>query len=525
MAEVSTMIIAAFAFGVGAKLAKLPPLVGFLIAGFVLSASGMRSTPWLEGVADLGVTLLLFSIGLKLRVNTLLRPSVWGSATLHMALSVGLFGALFYALGFGVFGGLDLATAALIAFALSFSSTVFAVKVFEEQGRETSLHASTAVGILIVQDLVAVVFLAASKGKPPSLWALGLLLLIPGRAILKWLMERAGHGELLLLLGFMMAFEGHALFEAVGLKGDLGALVVGMLVADHPKAKETATWLMGFKDLFLVGFFLSIGLGGVPSLADVGVALFLVALVPAKSALFFAILTRFRLRARTATLTSLSLSSYSEFGLIVGALGVKMGWLSTQWLLIIAVAVAMTFVTAAPINAFAHRLYDRWRELLLRFQTATRLPEEAPLHVGDAEVVIFGMGRIGSSAYDALRDELGMQLVGVDNDASVVDAQVAAGRNVVKGDPTDVDFWERVNRQHQVRVAMLALPNHEANLDAIYEIRRQDRGPEIWLAAIAHHDDHAAELEERGVDAAFNLYSRAGRGYADLVRDIKGGAA
>jgi hypothetical protein len=368
-----------------------------------------------------------------------------------------------------------------------------------------------------------VVFLAASKGEAPSIWALALLLLIPGRIVLTWLMERAGHGELVLLLGFMMALEGHALFETVGLKGDLGALVLGMLVADHPKSKEMAAWLMGFKDLFLVGFFLSIGLGGVPSLADLGVASFLVALVPIKTALFFGILTRFHLRARTATLASLSLSNYSEFGLIVGALGVKMGWLSTQWLLIVAVAVAMTFVAAAPINAFAHRIYDRSRDFLLRFQTGTRLPEEAPLSIGDAEVVIFGMGRVGSSAYDSLSEELGMQLVGVDNDDLVVAAQIAAGRNVVKGDPTDVDFWERVNRETPVRIAMLALPNHEANCDAAYEVRRQESGRSVWLAAIAHHGDEARELEQSGVDAAFNLYSRAGQGYADLVREMKGG--
>ena len=198
------------------------------------------------------------------------------------------------------------------------------LKVFEEQGQSRSLHARTAVGILIVQDVIAVIFLAASTGKVPSPWALALLALIPGRRLLKWLMERCGHGELLLLLGIMMTIAGSELFELVKLKGDLGALIFGMLVAGHPKAKEMASSLLSFKDLFLVGFFLSIGLRGIPSIPDLAIALFLVALVPIKVALYFSVLTRFHLRARTSAMASLGLAEYSEFGLIVAAINITL---------------------------------------------------------------------------------------------------------------------------------------------------------------------------------------------------------
>jgi predicted Kef-type K+ transport protein len=209
------LITAAFVLGLGVRFLGLPPLVGFLLAGFGLNAAGYSSTPALELIAEVGVTVLLFTIGLKLRVGSLLRPEVWAGATLQMALTVTVFGALFFVLPFGIFAGLELGTAALIAFALSFSSTVFAVKVFEEQGQSEALYARTAIGILIMQDVIAVVFLAASTGKVPSPWALGLLALIPGRHALKWLMERSGHGELLLLLGIMMTIAGSELFELV----------------------------------------------------------------------------------------------------------------------------------------------------------------------------------------------------------------------------------------------------------------------------------------------------------------------
>lgn len=514
MADLPLMFGAAFALGIAVRFVGLPPLVGFLVAGFALNAAGLRHTPVLETISDLGVTLLLFTIGLKLRVRTLLRPPVWAGATLHMGVFVALFGALFAI-------ELDLRTAVLVAFALSFSSTVFAVKAFEAQGQAGALHARTAIGMLIVQDLVAVVFLAASKGQTPSVWALVLALLLPGRRALKWLMERSGHGELLLLLGLVMALQGHALFEAVELKGDLGALVLGMLVADHPKAREMSDSLMGFKDVFLVGFFLSIGLGGVPSGSDFLVALSLLALIPIKVALYFGVLTRFRLRARTATMTSLGLANYSEFGLIVGMLGVKMGWLSTQWLSIIAVSVALTFIVSSPLNVRAVRIYDRLRTLLTRFETVKRLPEEEPIHVRNVEVVVFGMGRIGAGAYDALAPALGDKLLGVDNDVPTVRRHLSAGRRVIAGDPTDLDFWERLVLEGNIQVAMLALPKQASNLTALAEIRKRS-ADEIVVTAIAMHDDQVEELRRNGASAAFNLYANAGQGYADLVREAVG---
>jgi predicted Kef-type K+ transport protein len=510
------LIVVAFVLGLGARLVGLPPLVGFLAAGFALKAIGFEASDDLQRIGDLGVTVLLFSIGLKLSVSSLLRPEIWAGASLHMLATVLLLAPLFAILGFGLFTGLPLGTVVLIAFALSFSSTVFAIKTFEEQGQAESLYARTAIGMLIMQDVIAVVFLAASTGKPPSPWALALLLLLPARRLLTRVMERAGHGELLLLLGIIMTLGGAALFEFVQLKGDLGALIFGMLVADHPKAKEMAGALLSFKDLFLVGFFLSIGMSGLPTLGDFATALLLAALIPIKVLLYLGILTRFRLRARTATMASLGLANYSEFGLIVGAVAVGNGWLSEKWLLIIAVAVALTFVGAAPVNSNAHRLYDRFRVWLRGLETAERLPEEVPVDLAGAEVVIFGMGRFGTAAYDVIRREFGDRVIGVDVDPEIVERREAEGRRVVRGDPTDSDFWERVEAASgRVRLAMLAMPNHRVNLVAIDEMH-EFSFRDVLVAATADYDDEIADLRERGA-VAFNRSREAGQGFADFA--------
>ena len=121
----------------------------------------------------------------------------------------------------------------LVGFAFSFSSTVFAVKVLEERGEMSSLHGKIAIGILVMLDIFAVIFLAISTGKAPNIWALALLIGLPVlRPIMFWILNRSKHGELLPLFGFFFALVlGYQAFEFAGLKGDLGALIIGMMFA------------------------------------------------------------------------------------------------------------------------------------------------------------------------------------------------------------------------------------------------------------------------------------------------------
>lgn len=507
----------AFLFGLGARLTGLPPLVGYLIAGFVLYGAGMQATATLREFAEIGVTLLLFSIGLKLRVGNLRMPQVWVVASLHMLAAVVLLVAFILGLGFigvPVFAGLDASQAALIAFALSFSSTVFAVKVLEEKGEMDAVYGRIAIGILIIQDIAAVIFLAVSTGKIPSLWALSLLLLIPLRPVLFKMLDRSGHGELMILFGLSLALGGAKLFELVGVKGDLGALILGLSLAASPRSSELARHLLGFKDLFLVGFFLVIGLSGPLSLQAVGIALLLVIVVPLKVAFFFWLLARFRMRVRTSLLASLSLANYSEFGLIVAVLAIANGWMSGDWLIIIAVALSISFIVAAPINTAAHQLYSRYRRPLQKFEVTNLLPSEQLINPGDVSVIIFGMGRVGSGAYDAIYQRIGAGLLGVDFDKYTVEAHRKAGRHVVRGSVTDPDFWERFNIDHRViNLVMLAMPNQQENLYAVKQLRRL--GYKGKLSAIAKYPDDIDALKKAGADSVFNLYAEAGAGFAD----------
>lgn len=515
-------ITVAFLFGFAVRQASLPPLVGFLAAGFVLKAMGVAAGDVLQVIADLGVTLLLFTIGLKLDIRSLLKPEIWAGATLHMCITVLVFGLMLLGLssfGFAFFAGLDFKPALLVAFALSFSSTVFAVKVLEERGEMSSLHGRVAIGILIMQDVLAVIFLTASTGKIPSPWAVAVIAgLFAARPLLYKVMDRCGHGELVILCGFFLALVvGAASFEAVAMKADLGALVVGMLMAGHSKSKELAKSLFGFKEIFLVGFFLSIGLSGVPAWESVGIALLLTLLVPFKVALFFLLLTRFRLRARSSLLASFNLANYSEFGLIVGAVGATKGWLANDWLIIIAIALSLTFVLAAPLNTAANTIYRKLHDRLVSFETDQRHPDDQLIDPGPATIAVFGMGRIGTAAYDFMRKRYGETIVGLDFNMKAVQKHQAAGRNVLQGDATDPDFWARVRAggNRRIHLVMLAMPNHKANLFAVEQLLKG--GYQGTIAATAMFDDQVEELKQLGVHAAYNFYAEAGTGFAEHV--------
>lgn len=511
-------ILIAFTLGLLARFAGLPPLVGFLATGFLLNAYGIASGEMLEKLSDLGITLLLFTVGLKLNLRTLARPQVWGVTTVHTATIVVVFGFVIYGLalaGIPFLTDLDLPQAFLIAFALSFSSTVFVVKALEERGEMTSMHGRIAVGILVMQDIAAVVFLAVSTGALPSIWAIFIVLLIPLRPLLHRLLERVGHGELLVLYGFLLAMGGAELFELVEMKGDLGALVLGILIASHPKSDELAKTMLSFKDLFLLGFFLSIGLAGTPSWETLAIGTVLAPAVLLKSALFFYLLTRFKLRARTGLLASLNLNTYSEFGLIVAAIGVGNGWIDAQWLIVIAIASALSFAMAAVLNTVAHRLYTRHREFWKGLQREDLVADDQSLDTRGATIAVIGMGGVGTGAYDKMREIHGDCVLGIDIDPITTDNQCEMGRNVLHGDPSDADFWDRIQAAHKLDLVLLAMPKVTTNLAVVRQLKMASFAGRI--AAIAKFPDEVEALQQAGAATVFNIYTEAGAGFAGHV--------
>ena len=152
-------ILFAFICGLAAKTISLPPSIGFLAAGFILNIAGYQADESLSVLSDLGITIMLFTIGLKLNVKNLFKTEVWFGCSIHTLLWIVVtltFVKILTLASVSYFSDLDLTTAALIAFALSFSSTVCVIKLLEENGEMRTRHGKLAVSILVIQDIIAV---------------------------------------------------------------------------------------------------------------------------------------------------------------------------------------------------------------------------------------------------------------------------------------------------------------------------------------------------------------------------------
>lgn len=512
-------ISVAFLGGLLARRINLPPLIGFLAAGFVLSAFNFNSGGMaLQALSELGVMLLLFTIGLKLNVRSLISKEIWLGTTIQMGLMTLFFGLFVFAAGFsGLYFlyGINYKAALVVGFALSFSSTVFAVKILEDRGEVNSMHGKISIGILVMQDIIAVLFLSIVGSSKPNLWLLALpLYLFVVRYLLLWLLSKIDHGELFTLFGFFAAFVlGAISFKFFGLKPDLGALVIGILIGSHERSKELTKHMMGYKDFFLVAFFLQIGLHGLPDWSIFAVALVLSLLLVVKGGFFLYLFTRFNFRARTSWLATLSLSNYSEFGLIVGTIGVAEGLISVEWITVLALALAFSFVISSPFNTRAHQLFNRYKSQITILNKNCVHPDDAQSDLTEAEYLVCGMGRIGKVVYHYLHGKYGDKVVGIDYDQDTVDKFRSTNKRVYWADATDSSFWEK-NKFDSIRMVFIAMTDHTSNLNVAREIKQLQPG-KFAVGSTSRFRDEFLELKDNGVDYVYNYYDRLGADFAE----------
>ncbi len=511
----------AFLCGLVAMRLNMPALIGFLITGIVLNFLGIKDgeiSSILPVLSDLGVMLLLFTIGLKIKVKQLIKPEVWVTASANMILSIIAIGSFVFLMSFfsiSYFTGLDIKASLLIGFALSFSSTVFVIKILEDRGELTSYHGKIAVGILVIQDIIAVIFLTASSQQMPSIWIFGLpIYLYLARHVLGYILKQSGHGELLTVFGFFATFvSGAVVFKFVGLKPDLGALVMGMLLVDHKKAEELYDRMMNYKDFFLIAFFISIGLQGIPTLGMVFVTLVLLVFALFKGGLFLFLMSFFNIRARTSFLASIGLSNFSEFGLIVMYAGVSLGWVGSEWLTILALLMSFSFFVSSPVNANAHRIFDRFKSFILLINKGKNYTDSEITDLGGAEYLVVGMGSIGLPAFKHLDEVYPGKVIGIDYNLERIKKQQDQGLNAAWGDATNNLFWTGVNFDN-LKMVLLGTSDFKTNYNVLFEINKlQNR--KFKLGVISHYDDEAAQFSLHAVDLIYDYKSSIGGDFAE----------
>ena len=226
---INEVIFLGCAYFIGLLATRLffPPLVGYLLAGYGLNVFDIAPLPALSHLADIGIELLLFTVGLKIKPRSLIKREVLSVGGLHLIIVTGVSVALFLLQGGHITGGV------ILGASLAFSSTVLAVKVLEDNNELSTLHGRDVVSILIMQDIIAIGLLAVADGKTPSPWAFSLLALPFIRPFAHRLLTLTHSDDLRLLLGVFFALAGSTLATHVGISAEIGALLMGIALASQ----------------------------------------------------------------------------------------------------------------------------------------------------------------------------------------------------------------------------------------------------------------------------------------------------
>lgn len=496
-------ILIAFGAGVGARMVRLPPLVGYLVAGMGLAVVGVEDSATLQRVGDLGVALLLFIVGLDLRWKNIARPEVVGAGTVHLVLFSGLAFLGGWAWG-GPWGGM-----AVVAVSLGVSSLVMAAKALELQRSLRAYHGRVAIGITLLHTVIATAALVP-LGPLPSLWAAAIPALVLVRPGLRRVLDAIDSDELVLFFGLALAAAGNLLFSAAGVGGELGALLAGALLAGHPRTTELATTLNPIKDTFLAAFFLSVGLVGLPSWSGLILVGVLMALLVVKSMLFFGVLVGFRLRARTAFMTALPLTSYSGFTLIMGSAAVDEGLLPASILTALALATVVSYLINAPLGRHTATLWRMAKPVIGTWERPGKHPDAQPQTLGRAQYLVVGMEHIGTAAYDYLTGRLKCA-AGMDDDPRRIADHRKEGRRVLYADARSRSLWEEMDFG-PLESVIVTMTSHQAKLDAIRALR--EGGFEGAISALTADPSDREELMEAGANAVYISIDQAGRALA-----------
>lgn len=490
----------AYVAGLLASRLSFPPLVGYLLAGYLLNLFNVEVMHNLTHLADIGIEILLFTVGLKLKLSSLLRREVRMVGGLHLLIVSSVSGAVFFLQGEHITGAL------ILGVSLAFSSTVLAIKVLEDNGELSSLHGRDVLSILILQDIVAIALLAVAEGKQPTPWAFGLLLLPLLRPVAHFILTITRAEELRLLLGVTLALAGGFLAESVAISSDVGALLTGIMLASHPKSDDLAHKLWGLKEILLVAFFLQIGLAELPNREAFVEAGQLLVLLPLQGILFFILFLFAGLRARTAFVSSLALTTYSEFALITTDAMVNAKLLAPEWKATISLAVSGSLAFAAPLNKYSHQLFSMMEPALSRFEKKSGNPDRLPVSVGLAEWLVVGMGQTGVAAYLTLQQQE-QRVVGLDSDPIVLEKLLRKGLRVIYGDADDNELWNRLPLE-RLKGILLTMPEFELREKTVKQLQLKEFKGQI--GTICHHTEEQKVLEELGAQFIIHPFYEAG---------------
>ena len=541
--QIAIAIVAATVCAIVAKWSRQPLILGYILAGIIIGPGeglGWITTHEIEPISELGLILLLFMIGLEIDLKKLRE-----AGTTMVAVGIGQF-VICVGLGLAVFPQLGFPTgegnyaAVYLAIASALSSTMIVVKLLYDKAELDTAAGRITLGILVFQDIWAILFLAVQKelndptaavlffslSKGVGLVAFSLL---ASRFVLPVLFRSIAKVPELLVIGALAwCFFVVLVASDLGLSREMGALIAGISLSTFPYNIDVVAKVISLRDFFIVLFFVTLGTK-IPRpttellvVATAG-SIFLVA---SRFLSIVPILQLFRRGNRASILPAINLAQISEFSLVICTLGVALGHIEPRVLAVVVFMLVITSVSSTYAIQFSSQILNRINPWLKRIgmadldDTSVRLPAELA-----KPIVFVGFFRVASSllhellAWNArLVDEIGV----VDFNPQVKEELDRRGIHAVYGDISHLDTLDHANVGH-AQVLLCTIPDSllkgTTNLRLLRKLR--SLAPEATIIVTTDVLDQARELYREGASFVYSPRLMSVRELAEVVLDAR----
>jgi len=541
-AEVAALLVLAASVGFLGTLLRQPLVVSFIAVGLLAGPAVLgivQSDEQIQVLSELGITVLLFLVGIKLDVKLVRSLGtvalITGLGQVVVTAIVGYVCAI--ALGLGAVESL------YVAAALTFSSTIIVVKLLSDRREIESLHGQVSLGLLIVQDVVVVVAMialsAAGIGSSSEAAGHGIWLVLGGsvavlaavvlfvRYVADALTERLARApELLICFAIAHAALFATIGDTIGFGKELGGLLAGISLASTRYREAISSRLAPVRDFLLLFFFVGLGsridvstLGGYAAAA---LALSLFVLL-GKPIIMLGIMAAMRFTKRTSFLAGVTIAQISEFSLIFVAMGVTLGHIGENILGLVTLVGLITIAASSYMVTYSHQLYALCEPILAMFGRRGGSREARYRFAAGArapDVLLFGLGRFGTAIGTRLVKR-GVRVLGIDFNPTLVSRWRALGYDAEYGDATDGEFVATLPLDH-VHWAVSTMPAHasgvthdDPRLAITHALRAAGFGGGI--AVTTHHSADAGALREAGADLVLEPFQDAADRAVELI--------
>ncbi|OGT83784.1 MAG: sodium:proton exchanger [Gammaproteobacteria bacterium RIFCSPLOWO2_12_FULL_47_76] len=528
------LLISALVGAIAVRL-RQPLIVAFIFVGILVGPAALglvRSHDEIALLAQIGVTVLLFVVGLKLDLHLIrhIGPVALATGLGQIGFTI-VFG---YLIGLGF--GMDHTKAIYIAIALAFSSTIIIVKLLSDKREIDSLHGRIAMGILIVQDIavvIAMMTVGSLHGEMDTgigftfltiigrLAAAAIFVAVFMRLVFPYLLgSLARSQELLLLFGIAWGTALASAGELLGFSKEVGAFLAGFSLASTPYREAISARLTSLRDFLLLFFF--IDLGSRIDLSTLGAevytaVVFSLFVLIGKPLIVMAIMAYLGYRKRTGFMTGLTLAQISEFSIIFMAMSISLGHIEQETLGLVTLVGLVTITLSTYMILYSQPLYEwlvPWLSVFERSDPFRERAVEKGRRTGEeAEFIIFGVGRYGGRLVLRLQ-ERGLAVLGVDFDPENVRAMRRKGIPMRFGDAEDLDFPESLPLEN-VRWVISTLPHPDVNLTLMRALANQDYTGKV--AVTAHNEPEGKMLEKAGAHHVLYPFMDAAEFAAEVI--------